>query len=242
MLVRLEDSVRVSLNHRQGDPRWYRVSPIPRDYSNYEHCGDRLRRPCVQPIHYRLVEIAGLRGRHSFSLKEVPALHREGTHTLRVEPVVPRELEFSSTRKPAGIEIVIRRDDSYVGYVSELKGLPFILWPRSTAHLGHQTDARVGADCVAVAIYGRRRMGQRLPYMAPRALHRYTRAVPDGRIQAGDILHFGFQTAVLSEDTTPLGRINPGDRVIHAYHELVEERPFGELPYKGSPFVVRRWQ
>jgi hypothetical protein len=62
-----------------------------------------------------------------------------------------------------------------------------------------------------------------------------------GEVKPGDVLYFGFQTAVLSRDLPPLGRLDAGDLVIHTYHGVAEEIPLGRLPYRRSAVEVLRW-
>jgi hypothetical protein len=54
-------------------------------------------------------------------------------------------------------------------------------------------------------------------------------------IRVGDVLHFGFQTAVLTVDTFPYGILNDADRIIHTFHRTAEEIKFSDLPYAKGP-------
>ena len=105
---------------------------------------------------------------------------------------------------------------------------------------------RLGADCVALVIYGQRRLGKNIPYVAPSLLAHYAEQVPPLQsgaqpVRPGDILHFGFQTAVLFEDNPPSGQLSDNDIVIQTYHTEAKLVPFARLPYHMSPFVVLRW-
>ena len=60
-------------------------------------------------------------------------------------------------------------------------------------------------------------------------------------MRVGDILHFGFQTAVVVEDRPPLGLLTEADVIIHSYHGVAEEVPLGKVPYAHFPFELRRW-
>ena len=90
---------------------------------------------------------------------------------------------------------------------------------------GHQTDLRLGADCAATVTYGKRRQGYQVGYYAPKGLIRYLVEVEPTVVQVGDVLHFGFQTALLSQDTEPIGVLNDSDMILHSYHQSVEEDP-----------------
>ncbi|OGI37442.1 MAG: hypothetical protein A2140_01825 [Candidatus Muproteobacteria bacterium RBG_16_62_13] len=124
--------------------------------------------------------------------------------------------------------------------------VPFVLFPLATENGEHQTDARLGADCVALVIYGQRRMGRHIPYVSPPALKKFlTPVLPrtDGNWPAsrGDVLHFGFQTAVIYEDRKPYGVLNDDDLIIHTYHGRAEVVRFGALPYRSHRLEVYRW-
>lgn len=218
-----------------SEVRWLALLAEPLDYDNPSYCGNR--KPCVQPIRYRIGEIPGLAGRAGFRLSEVPGLSAPGAHDLVVR----------AGRSEQRFQIAVRRDDSYVGYLTELLGVPFVYGPGPTAE-GHQTDLRKGADCVALVIYGRRRQGQRVPYVAPPRLYSYAEKIGDRgcvagtRIREGDILHFGFQTAVVAEDKEPRGRLDDNDMIVHSYHGVAELRAFSQLPYRRAFFDILRWR
>lgn len=232
------------------DPvRWFALDPIAADYSNAKRCGRPPAAGCHDPIRYRVRPLAAAPGR-SLRVADVPELSGPGTHRVRAAAAPPAGAGAGEEAGEEALEgaftLVVRADDSYVGYLTELLGVPFVYWPAHLSGVGHQTDARLGADCVSTVIYGRRRMGCPVPYYVPAALFRLAAPVPPDAhgapaVRAGDVLHFGFQTAVLAEDRPPLGRLDDGDLVIHAYHGLVERVPFGSLPYRVYRHEVLRW-
>ncbi len=129
-----------------------------------------------------------------------------------------------------------------VGVLTEQLGTPFVFFPARLPDGAHQTDERLGADCAALLVYGRRRLGERIPYVAPGGLRRYAAPIRGAPPREGDVLHFGSQTAVLSRDRPPLGRIGPEDLVIHTFHGVAEEVPISALPYRNAPVEVLRWR
>src|SRR4051812_15326086 len=62
-----------------------------------------------------------------------------------------------------------------------------------------------------------------------------------GEVTPGDVLHFGFETAVLSRGLPPIGRLDPDDLVMPTYHGVAEEIPLRRLPYRLSAVEVLRW-
>lgn len=218
------------------DPRWFLLQAVALDYENPLPCPSAGR--CDVPIRYAWTELADLRGRRSLEPSQIPALSSAGTHRLLAAAGEPPEPDPT---QPGLREIVVRSDDSYVGYASELIGVPFVLNPTRLPDGRHQTDARLGADCVALVIYGQRRLGRQVPYVAPRALSRWADPV-EGPVREGDVLDFGFQTAILAEDRGRLGEVDDDDRVLQTWHGLASWERFGDLPYHEAPLVVRRWR
>lgn len=246
--------------------RWTLAVPLARDYDNTRACSPQaIAQGCHEPILYELVELEELRGRTRVDAHAVARLARPGAHRLAVHLAWrgrelsspgPRHAGEGDALVPAMFELVVRRDDTYVGHLTELLGVPFVLGPAHLPGLGHQADRRLGADCVALVIYGRRRIGEGYGYVAPPVLERWTELVgtaeslvaADGRVAdvgvvaEGDVLHFGFQTAVLAEDREPRGRLDAHDLVIHTFHGVAVEVPLGQVPYRHHRAEIRRWR
>lgn len=235
--IYLREGERMNIEVAVPSPRWYALTPVAADYANPLPCPSKGE--CAVEIKYTWVELPALAGQSIIEVSSVPELRSPGTHRIRpsAEPLgLATMYDIADT-----FELVIRRDDTYAGYASELIGVPFVLNPTLRPDGAHQTDARVGADCVALVIYGQRRMGHMVPYVAPSALDRYTDPV-QGPIQAGDVLHFGFQTAILVEDRGVIGALDDPDRVLQTWHGLAEILVFGALPYKDAPVTALRWK
>lgn len=220
-----------------GHVMWSYLIPRALDYDNTRGCESTT--PCLDTIEYDSADLTmdGRSGRRLSNAIVSKHVTGEGTYLFR-----------SSDRNGAVLHrIAVRRGDTYIGHVSELIGVPFVYYPSNEQGLGHQTDRGIGADCVATLIYGMRRIGRPIPYVAPRRLYDYTRKIGDNtslettHVEVSDIVHFGFQTAVISEDEPPVGILSDQDKVIHSYHGYVEEVEFGRLPYREMPFDVLRW-
>ncbi len=232
---------------RHGQWFWFAIEPGARDYDNTPGCLP-VTPGCTQPIAYSRKEIVSLRGRGEVSAVELDELLGLGTHwiTTTLSASVPSSAMSWDKGRPAGFEFVVRRDNGYTGYLTELLGVPFVYLPSLTPEGKHQTDLRLGADCVALVVYGQRRLGKKVPYMAPPALSRFTSLVAPTAsgvvsVMKGDILDFGFQTAVISADRGRIGFLDDEDSIIHTYHGYAEEVVFSSLPYQRSPFKIRRW-
>jgi len=253
------------VNLSESSIRWFLLVPEPRDYDNPAYCkGVSNPRRCHQPIAYHQQELASLSGAESFDVADVRELRTLGSHRIvariswngftQTAPAGPDPQSSDYAMAPA-VEIVVRKDDSYVGRLSELLGAPFVLGPTYIPGLGHETDQRVAADCVALVIYGRRRLGESVPYMAPAALHARLKVVAEARglvdsedrpahigpLKLGDVLYFGFQTAVVSGNLSSDGYPTSSTKIIHSYHGLAEEVELDALPYRRSPVEILRW-
>ena len=145
-----------------------------------------------------------------------------------------------SLQHPQLVQVVIREKDTYLGYLSECLGLPFIIPPKYIGAWGHQADLRIGLDCAALAIYGRRRMGYSIPYCGPKRIYQYLRS--SDQLSPGTILHFGFQVSILYKDYPPLGRLNPEDLLIHAYQDKVAIQAIGNTKLWGMTYQMYDWK
>jgi len=185
--LRLDETVElaavvVSADDRRAPPpdtearlRWFEARPEARDYDNVRRCRGKPRADCADPIAYRVVEIARWRGRARISVRAADV----GLGTHRYAVTVGAAPAAAAGAVASWAAIVVRRDDTYAGYLTELVGTPFVFWPTA-----REVDERLGADCVALVIYGRRRLGRRVPYVSPRGLAKLTARVAAGRSPA----------------------------------------------------------
>lgn len=204
---------------------WFRRTVEPGSYDNAAHCGPPLP-GCAQPLPVRWERVG--RGRALELELEAGAHHFVATEA-RADP---------SGDEPVHT-VAVRVDDSYVGLLHELIGTPFVFAP-AWLEDGHQTDLRLATDCVALVIYGQRRLGRRVPYVSPHKLYEWLEPA-EGPVRRGDVLHWGWQTAVVAEDRAPLGVLDAGDELILAWKGTAERRTLGSLPFAGTPSARMRW-
>lgn len=237
--IRLSEVQCTTLSHAPpwdvtGQIRWFYLQPLLLDYDNTADCHHGV---CIDPIQYKNIGVFGEKAGISVELSQPGLALSTGTHLF---------LSIDETGEVFH-RVAIRESESYIGYIKELLGVPFVYGPTYEEGFGHQTDRGIGADCVATLIYGQRRLGNRAPYVAPEKLYEYTTTVSDStrikndEILVGDILHFGFQTALISKDMPPIGRLTDNDKVIHSFHSAVEEVDFSSLGYRNMPYDVLRW-
>lgn len=141
-----------------------------------------------------------------------------------------------------------RKDDSFLGYLTEIFNLPYVYGSALLHADGRQSaDARYGADCAHFIIYGKRRQGGAIPYVNPRGLLRYLRPLDEfggfrkgvayGRrgpialtramLDAGVLLHFGKHVAAVFEHGE--GVLTERTRVVHQLEDCPRLTTFGEM-------------
>jgi hypothetical protein len=207
-----------------------------------------------EPIAYQAVEIEACRDQATCAadvtpsvLPKVEQLAGVGTMAFQVKVTLENgavvmtpglEAIKYGGLKPEVMRVTFRRDDSYLGFVSELINTPYIFGSAGPDGR-NQSDLLIGADCADLAVYGRRRMGKKTEYTSSYAIDKQApekfRAVSasesgtvvdaggkpiafgDKGVRVGDVIHFpgSRHVGVLYEDVAPLGVLDSGDLMIH---------------------------
>lgn len=97
---------------------------------------------------------------------------------------------------PTVHRVSLRRDDSYLGYLSAYFLVPEVFGSAGPGK-NHQTDRFTGADCADVLVGALREQGHEVPYTNVASLPSY-----------GDLV---VEPAVLDEDSPPIGPVAVGD-------------------------------
>jgi hypothetical protein len=218
---------------------WFRLDPVLGLHDNSRRISPRL-----DPIRYEPVAL-------DTAVDLVVAIDSPGTRTFArcalIDPHCPWSRSFESpaamaARHPGDVfQVVVRGDDTYTGHLQELLGTPFVLIPRRLPE-GHQTDLRLGSDCAALAAYGRRRLGEDIPYGGPRGLLAHLLPVVEGGMRAGDVLHYGEQVQVVFQDRGRIGFSDPDDLVIQSWHPWPRIVSRDSSGWEGRPFRVFRFR
>lgn len=226
----------------------------------------------MQPIKYnqKLIDVKT----NSFNFFEKFYKGNYGTYYLRVKN---RENDFDKNEvfethnilnkfeANCLLQVIYRSDDSYFGYLTELFNTPFILSPRRIDGY-HQTNERIGSDCAAFAIYGKRRQGYDVFYGGPRGIYNYLEPVIDSVIyldmhskdgiykdvnknpistintlKAGDIIHFKEQVSVFYKDEGILGLLDENDLLIQSYDKTPYITTIKDNGFYKKPFKIFRW-
>ncbi len=172
------------------------------------------------------------------------------------------------TSLPGVMQISLRPDNTYIGFLYELINTPFLMAPRRTSDGSHQSDSRLGTDCAGLAVYGRRRQGYSCLYLGPRGIPEYLISLgggsylPDSEaepaifrnehgcevavgsngLSPGDILHFGAQVSVFLEDRGIPGVLDSQDMLIQSWFSGPHVCTIEDNGFYGLPVKLYRWR
>lgn len=165
------------------------------------------------------------------------------------------------------IQISLRPNDTYIGFLYELINTPFLMAPRRTPDGSQQSDSRLGTDCAGLAVYGKRRQGFDYLYLGPQRISEYMVQIGEGSYKPvnkngiavfendegaaapvgaeglcpGDILHFRVQVSVFLEDRGIHGILDSQDMVMQSWFSGPHVCTIEENGFFGSPVKLYRW-
>jgi len=198
-----------------GSPQWFRLEPVDPYVDNTTPSFH------FAAIRFNAVELERCRGKQTCEVKGpgLPGIEGVGTVAYQLRDG-DRATPGIEATKWGGLtkdvhRVTFRLDDSYLGYVTELAGTPYIFGSAGPDGR-NQTDLLIGADCADLAVYGQRRLGRKAEYVSTYTLDRQAPEVK-GPVQKGDVLHFpsSRHVAVLWEDKEPIGVLGENDLMLH---------------------------
>lgn len=139
--------------------------------------------------------------------------------------------------------VAIRRDDSLIGFATELINTPYIFGSAGPDGR-NQSDLLIGSDCADFIVYARRRMGKKAEYTSSYALDRQAPELKKGPARAGDIVHFPSMrhVAILFEDREPRGVVDENDLILHTCWAPPTVQRIGDTSCVAPPYRVLRFQ
>ncbi len=250
--------------------RWNRIEPAAANISN----GD-AQTFHYEPIDYRVTAIERTTNKNAIVADVRPTLtpdHGNGVGTMRFQAVVTQGARTLASAGPearrgrasggvtdAVMRVSIRRDDSYLGYLTEMFGQPYIWGSAGTSDRTHESERLEGSDCADFVVYGARRMGASIPYSWTGALPGVTRLLASGGraadgiyrdargaplpfTQVGDLVLFPRHVGVLSEDRGTKGVLDDQDLMMHTLFDSPKAQAIADSGYADRPVEVRRFK
>lgn len=271
--------LRASLaGEKRGLFRWFKLEPTVESVDNTQPHFH------FEPIRYQATELHSCRGSSACTVDVAPTVlpavaATPGAGTMAFQLAV--DLPDGSTLSSPGLEatvngglgptvmrVTFRKDDTYLGYLTELINTPYIFGSAGPDGR-NQSDLLIGSDCADLAIYGRRRMGKKATYTSSYAIDKQAPLVitangtqSDGGVSIdaagnalhwgagpravakGDLLHFpgSRHVAVLYEDRAPLGVLDANDLMIHTCWAPPRIEPIGASSCTSFPWRVLRFK
>lgn len=185
---------------------------------------------------------------------------KDGTERAAKAPVGP--YVGGVGRAKDARRVTLRAGDDYLGFLSELGGVPYVFGSATIGREVHQAERAVGVDCADLMIYGLRRMGHDLPYISSRTMGPYSRSVVDrvrtlrgdtyldgegssvvvgpSGVQPGDWIIFEGHVGAFHTDRGTPGVLDRDDLIVHTAWAEVAIQSLGESGWGERPFEVRR--
>ena len=247
---------------------WNKIEPAVASLTN----GDTPQEFHFAAIEYRATPIASTNG--SIPADVHPTLtpdHGAGVGTMRFQVVATQGERTIASPGPearrgkgsggltdAVLRVSIRRDDSYLGYLTELFGQPYIWASAGLTDATHESERLEGADCADFVVYGRRRMGKKVAYTwtgglpsitkllsagtrSPDGIYRDAKGQPLPFPKAGDLVLFPRHVGVVTVDRGTPGVLDDQDLMMHALFDTPKEQPIADSGYADEPVEVRRF-
>jgi hypothetical protein len=252
----------------QASLRWYRVEPTVATMSNTESGAFRF-----EPVPYQRTAFTATGSALADVRPTLTPDHGHGVGTMRYAVELSRGgvtvaspgPEARRGRGSGGLldtvhRVSIRRDDTYLGYLTEMFGQPYIWASAGMTTRTHQSERLEGSDCADFIIYGARRMGKTLDYTWSGGLPSVTKLLAsrgergeDGVYRdaagkplpfptAGDIILFPRHVGALTQDRGQRGILDDQDLMLHTLFDSPKEQAIADSGYAQTTVELRRWK
>jgi hypothetical protein len=248
---------------------WNRVESAVTNISNGEPDTFHYER-----IDYRTTAIAGATGA-SLAADVRPTLisdYGDGVGTMRYQVVVTqgtgtvaspgseaRRSGASGGLTDAVLRVSIRKDDTFLGYLTEMINQPYIWASAGRTDAQHQSERLEGSDCADLMVYAQRRTGAKLAYTWTGALPDVTKKLGGGTrgddgiyrdaggnpvafTRPGDLVLFPRHVGALVEDRGTVGVLDDQDVMFHTLFDAPKAQAIADSGYADKPVEVRRFK
>jgi hypothetical protein len=250
---------------------WNRIEPATADMSNGATPADFH----FHVIDYRATAINDATGKSSTPADVRPTLtpdHGNGVGTMRYQLVALQGERVIASAGPearrgrgsggltdAVFRVSIRRDDTYLGYLTEMYNQPYIWASAGLSDSQHQSEHLEGSDCADFLVYGQRRMGAKHPYTWTGGLPQITKLLGAGTraddgiyrdkhgeplpfTKPGDLVLFPRHVGALAVDRGELGVLDDQDLMMHTLFDSPKEQAIADSGYADKPVELRRFK
>lgn len=233
--------------------RWFKIEPTVGAIDNTTPSFH------FEPVTYVETELPGCEGKLTCpaditptKLPRVEALPGVGTMAFRVELTCQDGATLSTpglaSTKYGGLthevyRVAVRRDDSLIGYATELINTPYIFGSAGPDGR-NQSDLLIGSDCADLIVYARRRSGKKATYTSSYAIDQQAPLLKGGKApRAGDLVHFpgSRHVAILFEDREPVGVVDENDLILHTCWAPPTVQRMGDTGCVSRPYRVLRF-
>jgi len=248
---------------------WNKIEPATAELSNGD--GDDFH---FAEIDYRATPIETAGGKPAIAADVHPTLtpdHGNGIGTMRYQLVVlqgdrviaspgpeARRGKASGGLRDTVMRVSIRRDDTYLGFLTEMYNQPYIWASAGFTDATHQSERLEGSDCADFIVYGARRMGAKISYTYTGGLPRITKLLAAGTRRAGgvyrdahgqpiaftrpgDLVLFPRHVGALAADRGTIGVLDEQDLVMHTLWDSPKEQAIADTGYADQPVELRRF-
>lgn len=243
---------------------WKRIEPTTANMSNTSSGEFRF-----ESIDYKTTTIDSTA--HWITADVRPTLttdHGDGVGTMRyqviVDDVASPGIDARRGRGAGGLtdsvmRVSIRRDDTFLGFLTEMYGQPYIWASAGTSDKSHQSEHLEGSDCADLMVYGARRAGKHVSYTWTGGLPKITKLLGAGHrdekgvyrdnagkpvpfTKPGDLILFTRHVGALAEDKGTIGVLDDQDIIIHTLFDSPKEQAIADTGYADTPVEVRRFR
>jgi hypothetical protein len=183
----------------------------------------------------------------------------QGEHTIASAGPDARRGRGSGGLTDDVMRVSIRRDDTYLGYLTEMYGQPYIWASAGMTDASHQSEHLEGSDCADFIVYGARRAGKKLAYTWTGGLPQITSLLGAGTrgddgvyrdakgepvpfTKPGDLILFPRHVGALVEDRGTIGVLDDHDIMMHTLFDSPKEQPIADSGYADKPVEIRRFR
>jgi len=196
---------------------------------------------------------------HGVGTMRFQAVITQGDTTIASPGSEARRGRGSGGLTDAVLRVTIRRDDTYLGYLTEMYGQPYIWASAGLSDATHQSERLEGSDCADFVVYGARRAGKQLAYTWTGGLPQITKLLSAGTRgddgiyrdaagkplpfpKPGDLILFPRHVGALVEDRGTIGVLDDKDLMVHTLFDSPKVQPIADSGYADKAVELRRFK